>query len=130
LKAEHKVVSNASAPPPPGACGKVPNDLVGIKSGFMTTIHAYTNDQNVLDQAHKDIRRSAVASNMILTDGAATAVGWCCRSQRRLDARPSACRRPTCPWWISNSFLAVEITVEEINKAMHASKQQFGGISA
>jgi glyceraldehyde 3-phosphate dehydrogenase len=78
LKAEHKVVSNAScttnclAP-----VAKVLNDLVGIKSGFMTTIHAYTNDQNVLDQAHKDIRRSrAAALNMIPTStGAATAVG-------------------------------------------------------
>ena len=52
LKAEHKVVSNAScttnclAP-----VAKVLNDLVGIDKGFMTTIHAYTGDQNVLDQA-------------------------------------------------------------------------------
>ena len=78
LKAEHKVVSNAScttnclAP-----VAKVLNDLVGIKSGFMTTIHAYTNDQNVLDQAHKDMRRArAAAVNMIPTStGAAAAVG-------------------------------------------------------
>ncbi len=69
LKADHKVVSNAScttnclAP-----VAKVLNDLCGIKSGFMTTIHAYTNDQNVLDQAHKDIRRArAAALNMIPT---------------------------------------------------------------
>ena len=60
LTRDHKVVSNAScttnclAP-----VAKVLNDLVGIKSGFMTTIHAYTNDQNVLDQAHKDMRRRA-----------------------------------------------------------------------
>jgi len=72
------VVSNAScttnclAP-----VAKVLNDLVGIKSGFMTTIHAYTNDQNVLDQAHKDMRRArAAAVNMIPTStGAAAAVG-------------------------------------------------------
>ena len=78
LKAEHKVISNAScttnclAP-----VAKVLNDLVGIKSGFMTTIHAYTNDQNVLDQAHKDMRRArAAAINMIPTStGAAAAVG-------------------------------------------------------
>src|SRR5215470_5619965 len=78
LKAEHKVVSNAScttnclAP-----VAQVLNDLVGIKSGYMTTIHAYTNDQNVLDQAHKDMRRArAAAINIIPTStGAAAAVG-------------------------------------------------------
>ena len=78
LTADHKVVSNAScttnclAP-----VAKVLNDLCGIKSGFMTTIHAYTNDQNVLDQAHKDMRRArAAALNMIPTStGAAAAVG-------------------------------------------------------
>ena len=78
LKGDHKVVSNAScttnclAP-----VAKVLNDLCGIKSGFMTTIHAYTNDQNVLDQAHKDPRRArAAALNMIPTStGAASAVG-------------------------------------------------------
>src|SRR4026208_2363978 len=68
LKAEHKVVSNAScttnclAP-----VAKVLNDLVGIKSGFMTTIHAYTNDQNVLDQAHKDLRRASAAAINLTT---------------------------------------------------------------
>ena len=78
LKPEHKVVSNAScttnclAP-----VAKVLHDLVGIKSGFMTTIHAYTNDQNVLDQAHKDMRRArAAAVNMIPTStGAAVGRG-------------------------------------------------------
>ena len=76
LTADHKVVSNAScttnclAP-----VAKVLNDLVGIKSGFMTTIHSYTNDQNVLDQAHKDMRRArAAALNMIPTSTGA-AVG-------------------------------------------------------
>ena len=69
LKPEHKVVSNAScttnclAP-----VAKVLNDLVGIKSGYMTTIHTYTNDQNLLDVAHKDIRRArAAAVNIIPT---------------------------------------------------------------
>src|SRR6516225_7662300 len=78
LTADHKVVSNAScttnclAP-----VAKVLHELVGIRSGFMTTIHAYTNDQHVLDQAHKDVRRArAAALNMIPTStGAASAVG-------------------------------------------------------
>ncbi|MGZ5919775.1 MAG: type I glyceraldehyde-3-phosphate dehydrogenase, partial [Hyphomicrobium sp.] len=78
LKPEHTVVSNAScttnclAP-----VAKVLNDLVGIQSGYMTTIHAYTNDQRILDQAHRDMRRArAAALSMIPTStGAATAVG-------------------------------------------------------
>ncbi len=78
LTADHIVVSNAScttnclAP-----VAKVMNDSVGVTSGFMTTIHAYTNDQNVLDQAHKDpYRARAAAQNMIPTStGAARAVG-------------------------------------------------------
>ena len=78
LTADHKVVSNAScttnclAP-----VAKVLNELVGIKCGFMTTVHAYTNDQQVLDQAHKDMRRArAAAINIIPTStGAAAAVG-------------------------------------------------------
>jgi len=78
LSKEHKVVSNAScttnclAP-----VAMVLNGLVGISSGFMTTIHAYTNDQYLLDQAHKDMRRArGAAINMIPTStGAAAAVG-------------------------------------------------------
>lgn len=78
LTADHIVVSNAScttnclAP-----VAKVMNDSVGVKSGFMTTIHAYTNDQNVLDQFHKDAYRArAAGTNMIPTStGAARAVG-------------------------------------------------------
>lgn len=78
LTPDHIVVSNAScttnclAP-----VAKVMNDSVGVKSGFMTTIHAYTNDQNVLDQFHKDpYRARAAATNMIPTStGAARAVG-------------------------------------------------------
>src|SRR6187200_575781 len=78
LTKDHKVVSNGScttnclAP-----LAKVLNDAVGIESGFMTTIHAYTNDQNTLDQLHKDMRRArAAALSMIpTTTGAARAVG-------------------------------------------------------
>jgi glyceraldehyde 3-phosphate dehydrogenase (phosphorylating) len=78
LTKEHKVVSNAScttnclAP-----VAKVLNDAVGIDKGFMTTIHAYTNDQHLLDQVHKDLHRSrAAALSLIPTStGAAKAVG-------------------------------------------------------
>ncbi len=67
LRAKHKVISNAScttnclAP-----MAKVLNDNFGIKQGFMTTIHAYTNDQRILDLPHKDLRRARSAAVSIL----------------------------------------------------------------
>jgi glyceraldehyde 3-phosphate dehydrogenase len=78
LKPEHRIVSNAScttnclAP-----VAKVLNDALGIERGLMTTVHAYTNDQKILDQIHSDLRRArAAAMSMIpTTTGAARAVG-------------------------------------------------------
>jgi len=77
-KDSHHVVSNAScttnclAP-----VAKVANDAIGIKHGLMTTIHAYTQDQNLQDAPHKDLRRArAAAINLVPTStGAAKAVG-------------------------------------------------------
>jgi glyceraldehyde 3-phosphate dehydrogenase len=76
--AKHKIVSNAScttnclAP-----VAKVLHDSFGLKRGWMTTIHAYTNDQVTLDFPHKDLRRArAAAVSMIPTStGAAKAIG-------------------------------------------------------
>jgi len=78
LTADHVIVSNAScttnclAP-----FAKVLNDAIGIERGLMTTVHAYTNDQKILDQIHEDPRRArAAAMSMIpTTTGAARAVG-------------------------------------------------------
>lgn len=78
LEAGHVIVSNAScttnclAP-----VAKVLNDTIGIERGLMTTVHAYTNDQKILDQIHPDLRRArAAAMSMIpTTTGAARAVG-------------------------------------------------------
>jgi glyceraldehyde 3-phosphate dehydrogenase len=78
LTAAHMIVSNAScttnclAP-----VAKVLNEAIGIERGLMTTIHSYTNDQKILDQIHKDMRRArAAAMSMIpTTTGAARAVG-------------------------------------------------------
>jgi glyceraldehyde 3-phosphate dehydrogenase len=78
LESGHVIVSNAScttnclAP-----VAKVLNDSIGIERGLMTTIHAYTNDQKILDQIHPDLRRArAAAMSMIpTTTGAARAVG-------------------------------------------------------
>ena len=78
LEAGHTIVSNAScttnclAP-----VAKVLNDAIGIERGLMTTIHAYTNDQKILDQIHKDKRRARAAAMSLIptTTGAARAVG-------------------------------------------------------
>ncbi|MCA8942283.1 MAG: type I glyceraldehyde-3-phosphate dehydrogenase, partial [Planctomycetes bacterium] len=78
LKAEHRVISNAScttnclAP-----MAKVLHESFGIENGLMTTVHAYTNDQRIADMIHKDMRRArAAAANIIpTTTGAARAVG-------------------------------------------------------
>ena len=78
LTAEHTIVSNAScttnclAP-----VAKVLNDSIGIERGLMTTVHAYTNDQKILDQIHPDLRRARAAGMSMIptTTGAARAVG-------------------------------------------------------
>lgn len=78
INADHVIVSNAScttnclAP-----VAKVLNDAVGIERGLMTTVHAYTNDQKILDQVHSDPRRARAAAMSIIptTTGAARAVG-------------------------------------------------------
>src|SRR5439155_13651551 len=74
----HHILSNASCTTNCVApMAKVLHDAFGIEQGFMTTIHAYTNDQNVLDLPHKDLRRArAAAINLIPTPtGAARAIG-------------------------------------------------------
>jgi glyceraldehyde 3-phosphate dehydrogenase (phosphorylating) len=76
--ASHHIVSNASCTTNCVApMAKVLHDLARIESGFMTTIHAYTNDQQILDLPHKDLRRArAAAINLIPTStGAAKAIG-------------------------------------------------------
>ncbi len=97
LTADHKIVSNAScttnclAP-----FAKVLNDAIGIERGLMTTIHAYTNDQKILDQIHEDPRRARAAGMSMIptTTGAARAVGEVLPELKgRLDG--SAIRVPT-----------------------------------
>jgi glyceraldehyde 3-phosphate dehydrogenase (phosphorylating) len=77
-KDQHRIISNASCTTNCVApLAKVLHDAWGIESGFMTTIHAYTNDQQILDLPHKDLRRArAAAINLIPTStGAAKAIG-------------------------------------------------------
>jgi glyceraldehyde 3-phosphate dehydrogenase len=132
-KAKHHVISTAScttnclAP-----VAKVLNDNFGIKRGLMTTIHAYTNDQRILDLPHKDLRRArAAAVSMIpTTTGAAKAVSRVLPElEGKLDGM--AVRVPTADGSLVD--LTVELqkatTAEEINAAMEkASKTSLKGI--
>jgi glyceraldehyde 3-phosphate dehydrogenase len=126
-KARHQVVSigscttNCLAP-----VAKVLNDLVGIERGLMTTIHAYTNDQKILDLPHKDLRRArAAAMSMIPTStGAAKAIGEVLPELKgRLDGL--AVRVPTPDGSLVD--LVVEVrkstTKDEINAAMKAAAE-------
>ncbi|MBK6770616.1 MAG: type I glyceraldehyde-3-phosphate dehydrogenase [Ignavibacteria bacterium] len=133
LKPEMKILSNAScttnclAP-----MVKVLDDNFKIVKGFMTTIHSYTNDQGLLDQPHKDLRRArAGAVNIIPTStGAAKAVGEVLPHLKgKLDG--FALRVPT-PDGSLTDFVCVlekETTKEEINAAMKkASEKEMKGI--
>ncbi len=125
LKSAHQVVSNAScttnclAP-----VAKVMNDAVGIERGHMTTIHSFTNDQNLLDVFHKDLHRARAATmSMIPTStGAARAVGLVLPELKgKLDG--VAFRVPT-PNVSVVDFTFVpkrETSVEEINQAVKAA---------
>lgn len=127
--AKHHVVSNAScttnclAP-----VLKVLLDRFGVKRGFMTTVHAYTNDQRLLDLPHKDLRRArAAAMNMIPTKtGAAVAVGRVIPElQGKIDGM--AVRVPTPD--VSLIDLVVEVdrdtTVPEVNQAFKEAESRY-----
>ena len=108
------------------------NDKYGIVEGLMTTIHAYTNDQNTLDAPHKkgDLRRARAAAENIVpnTTGAAKAIGLVIPELKgKLDG--AAQRVPVITGSITElvSVLEKETTVEEINAAMKAaSNESFG----
>ncbi len=122
LKPEHQIVSNAScttnclAP-----VAKVLHESFGVVEGIMTTIHAYTNDQRMLDLPHSDLRRArAAAVSMIpTTTGAAKAVGKVIPAlQGKLNGM--AVRVPTPDGSVVDlvANLEKDATVEEVNAAM------------
>lgn len=133
LKAEHKIISNAScttnclAP-----ISKVLNDNFIIEKGFMTTVHAYTNDQSVADFIHSDLRRArAAAANIIPTStGAAKAIGEVIPELKgKLDGM--AMRVPVPNGSITDLVVSVkkDTTVEEVNAAMKkAAEGEMKGI--
>ena len=122
LKAEDKIVSNAScttnclAP-----VAKVLNDEFGIVKGLMTTVHAYTNDQKILDLPHSDLRRarSAAVSIIPTTTGAAKAVGKVIPALNgKLNGM--AMRVPTPDGSVVDLTVELEkeVTAEEVNAVM------------
>ncbi len=105
---------------------KVLNDSFGIESGLMTTIHAYTNDQNVLDLPHKDAYRArAAAMNIIPTStGAAKAVGLVIPELNgKLTGIAMRVPVPTGSVVDLTANLAKEATVEDINQAVKAAAE-------
>ncbi len=122
LKATDKIVSNAScttnclAP-----IAKVLNDSFGLKRGFMTTVHGYTNDQRLLDLPHKDLRRSRSAAVSIIptTTGAARAVGKVIPQLKgKLDGVAIRVPVPDGSMVDLVAELDRNVTAEEINAAM------------
>jgi glyceraldehyde 3-phosphate dehydrogenase len=124
-KSKHHVISNAScttnciAP-----LAKVVHDNFTIKKAWMTTVHAYTNDQNLLDLPHKDLRRARAAAMSIIptTTGAAKAVGEVMPALKgKIDG--IAMRVPTPNVSVVDLVALVEkkTTAEEVNRALQAA---------
>ncbi len=122
LKGDEKLISNAScttnclAP-----MIKVLNDSFGVEKGFMVTVHAYTNDQKILDLPHKDLRRarSAAINSIPTTTGAAKAVGLVL-PELQGKFQGYAIRIPVPDGSITDltATLKKDVTVEEVNNAM------------
>ena len=125
--AAHTIISNAScttnclAP-----MAKVLNDEFGIVKGLMTTIHAYTNDQVILDYPHSDLRRArAAAINMIPTStGAAKAIGLALPALKgKLDGYAMRVPVPTGSATDLTANLSREVTRDEVNAVMKAAAE-------
>ncbi|HKZ45252.1 MAG TPA: type I glyceraldehyde-3-phosphate dehydrogenase [archaeon] len=131
-KSKHSIISMAScttnclAP-----MVKILNDNFGIKKGYMTTCHAYTNDQRVLDLAHKDPRRARAANLSIIptTTGAAKAIGEVIPEVAgKLDG--IALRVPVADGSITDLTVELEkeVTKEEVNSAFKNAEKDLEGI--
>ena len=123
--ASHHIISNAScttnclAP-----VVKVLNDSFGLKRGWMTTVHAYTNDQNLLDLPHKDLRRARAAAMSIIptTTGAASAVGEVLPALKgRLDGIAMRVPTPNVSVVDLVSLFEKSVTVDDVNNALRAA---------
>jgi glyceraldehyde 3-phosphate dehydrogenase len=133
-KKTHNILSNASCTTNALApvC-KVLQDSFGIINGFMTTVHAYTNDQRILDLPHKDLRRARAAALSIIptSTGAASAIGLVIPELKgKLDG--VALRVPTPVGSVIDLVVNLEkdVSIEEVNAAFKAAseKPRFKGI--
>ena len=126
--AQHHIVSNASCTTNCVApLAKVLHDEYTVEQGFMTTIHAYTNDQRILDLPHKDLRRArSAAINLIPTStGAARAIGLVMPELKgKVDG--ISVRAPVPTGSIVDLVVRVgrETTVEEVNEAFRAAADE------
>jgi glyceraldehyde 3-phosphate dehydrogenase len=125
--AQHNVISNASCTTNCVApMAKVLNDAFGIRMGFMTTVHAYTNDQVILDFPHKDLRRARAAAQNIIptTTGAAKATSLVLPELKgKLDG--IAMRVPVSDGSVTDLVVQLEreATKEEVNAAYKAAAE-------
>jgi glyceraldehyde 3-phosphate dehydrogenase len=124
---KHQVISNAScttnclAP-----VAKVLHEAFGITKGWMTTVHAYTNDQQLLDLPHKDLRRARAAALSIIptTTGAATAVGEVLPALKgKLDGISVRVPTPNVSMIDLNAVLGTKVTADEVNAAFRAASE-------
>ena len=122
--AKHQIISNAScttnclAP-----LAKVLHERFGIKKAWMTTVHSYTNDQNLLDLPHKDLRRARAAAVSIIptTTGAATAVGEVMPELKgKFDGIAMRVPTPNVSLVDLNAIVEKKTTAEEVNAALKA----------
>jgi glyceraldehyde 3-phosphate dehydrogenase len=123
----HHVVSNASCTTNCVApMAKVLHDAFTVEQGFMTTIHAYTNDQVILDFPHKDLRRArAAAINLIPTStGAARAIGLVLPElQGKVDGISVRAPVPTCSITDLVVRLGREVTVDDVKSVFRAAAE-------
>ena len=122
---KHHIVSNASCTTNCVApLAKVLHESFGLRKGWMTTVHAYTNDQNLLDLPHKDLRRARAAALSIIptTTGAAKAVGEVLPALKgRLDGISMRVPTPNVSVVDLAAILEKKVTAEEINAALKAA---------
>ena len=126
-KSKHHVISNAScttnclAP-----VAKVVHDAFGIQKAWMTTVHSYTNDQNLLDLPHKDLRRARAAAMSIIptTTGAAKAVGEVLPELKgRLDGIAMRVPTPNVSLVDLVALVGRKTTADEVNRALEAAAE-------
>ncbi|MDP2320411.1 MAG: type I glyceraldehyde-3-phosphate dehydrogenase [Acidobacteriota bacterium] len=124
-RAKHHIVSNASCTTNCVApLAKVLHETFGIRKGWMTTVHAYTNDQNLLDLPHKDLRRARAAALSIIptTTGAAKAVGEVLPALKgKLDGISMRVPTPNVSVVDLVAILDQKASAEEINAAFKAA---------